>query len=118
MTRRRISATERQTIFERAAGLCHICGQTIDPVIERWDVEHVVARALGGDEAKGSANLQPAHTACHAAKTPEDVARIAKAKRVRHRHRGSHQPKSRLPGGRGSKWKRKVSGEVVLRDGN
>lgn len=118
MTRRRISATERQVIFERAAGLCHICGYAIDPVRDRYEIEHVIARALGGDEAKGSDNLQPAHTACHRAKTSRDVGSIAKAKRVRYRHTGSHQPKSRLPGGRGSKWKRRVSGEVVLRDGN
>ena len=94
MTRRSISRTERVRIFEAAQGVCHICGQPIDGVRERWDVEHVIPLALGGDD-KGD-NLQPAHASCHAAKTPDDVAKIAKAKRVAAKHQGARM-KSKMP---------------------
>lgn len=114
MTRRRISPSERVAIFERAHGRCHLCGEKIG-LAERWDVEHVVALELGGDEAKGSLNLQPAHVACHKPKTAEDVGRIAKAKRVAARHIGAKVSRQPLPGGRASKWKRKINGTVEPR---
>lgn len=94
MTRRTISRTERVRIFETAGGICHICGQPIDGVRERWDVEHVIPLALGGDDH--GENLRPAHVACHAGKTPEDVRQIAKAKRVAAKHMGA-RPKTRMP---------------------
>jgi 5-methylcytosine-specific restriction endonuclease McrA len=116
MTRRRISPTERARIFAAAGGRCHLCGGAIDGVRDRWDVEHVVPLALGGDD--GGDNLQPAHAKCHAAKTPVDVAQIAKAKRVQRKHQGAHRSGQRLPGSRGGKWKRKLDGTTVLRGEN
>lgn len=115
--RRRIPAKERLAIFARADGRCHLCGEKIDGGRERWDVEHVVALELGGDEAKGSDNLQPAHAACHRAKTREDAGRIAKAKRQEQRSAGvARVPKRKIPGSRGTKWKAKIGGGVVLRE--
>ncbi len=112
MTRRRnIGQRERVEIFSRARGVCHICGQKIDGTSERWDVEHVIPRELGGDEARGSDNLQPAHVACHRSKTTADVGRIAKAKRVAARHLGA-RPKSSLTH---PTLKRRVDGSVVPR---
>jgi 5-methylcytosine-specific restriction enzyme A len=116
VTRRRISPTERARIFVAAGGVCHLCGGPIDGVRDRWDVDHVVPLALGGDD--GGDNLKPAHAKCHAAKTTGDVAQIAKAKRVERKHTGAHRPGHILPGSRGSKWKRKLDGKTVLRGDN
>lgn len=114
MTRRRMSTTRRVRVFEAAKGICHICGQAIDGTREAWEVEHVIPYALTRDDSDD--NLRPAHVACHADKTTrQDVPQIAKAKRVHAKHIGAHQPRSRLPGGRGDKLKRKIGGGVVPR---
>lgn len=115
MRRRSISTRERVAIFERARGVCHICGGRIDGTREAWEVEHVVPLALGGDENPGSDNLQPAHVGCHARKTAEDAGRIAKAKRLHARHIGAKRPRSVIPGSRASRWKRTIDGRTVLR---
>jgi hypothetical protein len=101
--RRSLSARQRIKIFEAAKGICHICEQKIR-VGEKWDADHIVPLALGGSY------MAPSHVTCHATKTKDDVARIAKAKRQSARHHGAKQ--SKWPR---SKWKRKVSGETVLR---
>lgn len=111
---RRMSPSRRARIFEAHGGKCHICGEAIDGTRERWDAEHIVPYALTRDDSDD--NLAPAHKRCHAKKTPDDVARIAKAKRVERKHKGAHRPKSTIPGSRGSQWKRKIGGTVVRRD--
>jgi 5-methylcytosine-specific restriction endonuclease McrA len=114
MTRRRMSTTRRARIFEAAGGICHICGQAIDGTREPWDADHVIPLEIGGDDTDD--NLRPAHRACHADKTAgADIPAIAKAKRVRAKHIGAHQPRSRLPGGRNDNLKRKIGGGVVPR---
>ena len=112
MTRRRMTPLRRARIFDTHGGVCHLCGCKIT-VSEAWEVEHVIALEISGDDSDD--NLRPAHRSCHQAKTSDDAGLIAKAKRVRAKHIGAHKPKASLPGGRGSKWKRKVSGEVVPR---
>lgn len=74
-----ISPARRARIFEAHGGRCHICGERI-LAGEPWEVEHRIARALTYDDS--DENLAPAHKegACHAAKTKDDVRRIAKAK--------------------------------------
>jgi 5-methylcytosine-specific restriction endonuclease McrA len=106
--RRNISTTERVGIFYRAGGVCHLCGEKIG-LAERWDVEHVIPLEMGGDEAKGSTNLQPAHVACHKTKTSVDSWQIAKAKRREAKHLGARPP-SRLGH---PTLKRKIDGTVV-----
>lgn len=109
MRRRRISARERMQIFTDAGGTCHLCGQKIDGTHDRWDVEHVIALEMGGDDHGD--NLKPAHQSCHRAKTAEDVGQIAKAKRMQQRSAGiKRQPK------RGFRGWRKFNGETVWRD--
>lgn len=110
---RRMSPSRRARIFAAHEGICHLCGQPIDGTRERWEVEHIVPYALTRDDTDD--NLAPAHVACHAAKTAQDVKQIAKAKRVSRKHTGAHRPKATLPGSKGSKWKRKVDGTVVPR---
>lgn len=92
--RPRISRKQRIAIFEAARGECYLCGGKIK-VGDAWDVEHVLARELGGSDEPD--NLRPAHAKCHRAKTAEDAALIAKSNRVRDKHRGFFKPKSRWP---------------------
>lgn len=100
-------------VFERHGGLCHISGRKIIPG-DKWEADHVLALANGGENRES--NLAPALKEEHKKKTREDVAQKAKSARVRKKHLGLHKPKSVLPGSRGSKWKRKINGEVVRRD--
>jgi 5-methylcytosine-specific restriction protein A len=95
-------------VFEREHGVCHICELPVT-VGQRWEIEHRIPLALGGldDEA----NMFPAHATCHKPKSAEDVANIARAKRRKAKHIGIKKP-STWPK---SKWRKKVSGEVVLR---
>jgi 5-methylcytosine-specific restriction enzyme A len=102
----------RLKLFEASGGLCYLCGCKIQPA-QKWDVEHPIPLALGG--ADDESNMAPAHKACHAPKTAIDVARIAKAKRMKIKHMGGSSSRNPLPCGRSSKWRKKISGEVVLR---
>ena len=112
--RRRISATERLRIFEAARGVCHWCRLKIDGGRERWDVDHVVALELGGED--GGANLQPIHEACHRTKTAGDAGAIAKAKRQAQRSAGvKRQPRNPIPGSKASPWRRRLDGTTERR---
>lgn len=113
MTPRRMTPLRRARIFDSAGGVCHICECRI-LAGEPWEVEHVIALEISRDDS--DENLRPAHVACHREKTAEDAGIISKAKRVRAKHVGAWESKSPLPGGRKSKWKRKVSGEWVRRN--
>ena len=116
MTRRSISTTRRAKIFRDSGGLCHICGAKIDGAKERWEVEHVIPLAMGGDD--DGDNLKPAHARCHASKTTNDARAIAKAKRVAAKHTGAFRSRQSMPGSRDHPLKRKVSGETVKRERN
>jgi len=114
MTRRRMNTTRRARIFQDANGVCHICGEQIDGTRERWDADHVIPLEISGDDSDD--NLRPAHERCHRAKTAQtDVPTIAKCKRVAAKHSGAYETKSKLPGGRKSKLKKKITGEVIPR---
>lgn len=104
---RRMSPTRRARIFESAGGICHICGDKIDGIREKWEVEHVIALEISRDDTDD--NLRPAHVACHKAKTKEDAGTIAKAKRVHRKHTGAHRPKKKMP-------YRKFDGTIVWPD--
>jgi hypothetical protein len=45
-----------------------------------------------------------------------DIPLIAKVKRIHQKHIGAKRPKSQMPGGRNSMWKKKMDGSVVRRD--
>lgn len=110
--RKPMSATRRLRIFERAGGRCCLCDSRIKAG-DTWTVEHIRALALGGEDT--DANCGPAHEACRRLKDKDDLASIAKAKRIKAKHYGMIRPRRIMAGSRASKWKRKVSGEVVLR---
>lgn len=112
--RKRRTGEQREAICKARGWLCHICGLPVNPVRDRWELDHVIALAAGGTDDDG--NLAPAHAKCHLDKTVKDVERIAKGKRVRAKHLGTKAPPARpMPGSRRSKWKKKVDGTVVLR---
>lgn len=94
---------------------CHLCNLPIDPVRDEWEAEHVLRRALGGElvpDIDGEGNVQPAHVDCHNRKTKVDVRENAKGKRMSDRHFGI----KRSRGFGNSRFRKKVSGEVVRRD--
>lgn len=113
VSRKTISTKKRVALFAAHGGVCHICGGKIN-VGESWEVEHIIPIAMGG--ADDESNWRPAHIKCHRGKTVTDVAQIAKAKRREARHIGAKVSKTPMPYGRGSKFKRKMDGTVVLRD--
>lgn len=113
MPRRRWSTRDRAKAFADNHGICGICEQKIDGVRDRWDLDHVVPLALGGDDVLE--NMEPVHAVCHRAKTRGDVGRIAKAKRSEARHTGAKRSRNPLPGSRDSRFKRKIDGTVERR---
>lgn len=112
--RRRWSTKERVALFLKHDGICHICGGRI-AVGEAWEVSHDTPLELGG--ADDDTNAKPAHEKCHRRITAEqDIPRIAKAKRRQARNIGARAPSLHpMPGGKRSKWKRKMDGTIVRR---
>lgn len=112
--RRRWSATQRVALFLKHGGTCHMCGGRIDAG-QAWEVSHEVPLELGG--ADDDENAKPAHYKCHRNHTATvDIPNIAKAKRRQARDLGAKRSSNPLPGGKRSKWKRRMDGTVVLRD--
>ncbi len=111
--RGKLTPRRRLQVWEKAGGTCVLCDGKIDGVRERWIVEHIRALELGGED--DLSNMGPAHQACATAKTREDHRRAAQAKRQKIRHLGADEPKRPLPFGRGSRWKRTLSGKIVPR---
>lgn len=111
MARKHFSMRERVRLFDLHGGRCHICEQKIK-VGEAYDLEHVVPWILTRDDSDD--NVKPAHKSCHRAKTADDIAAIRKADRIRAKHINA-MPKKAFPGGIGSKWKKRMNGEVVPR---
>jgi hypothetical protein len=108
--RRRFTAAQREDALAAAGGLCHLCGLPIDPG-RRWDMSHVdIPHELGGDA------VAPAHLRCHQIETAQATAPlVAKTRRQRQRHIGAIEARGALPGGRRSRWKRKLGGGMEIR---
>ena len=106
-----MSQSRRLRIWEAHRGVCCLCGTKIDGVREAWTVEHLRALGLGGEDT--DANCAPAHDRCRRVKDRQDVALIAKAKRVKAKHIGA-KPRRPWPGT--DRWKRKLDGTTIRRD--
>jgi len=117
MKRVRITAKMRADIFMRHGGICHLCNMKVVPG-EDWDVSHENPLECGG--ADDASNWLVAHRKCHRVHTATvDMPKIAKVKRIHQKHIGADlKSRSPLPGGKRSKWKRRMDGTVVLRDPN
>ena len=64
--RPRLISRRRQEVFTRSEGRCHYC-RTALTLDGRWHVEHMVPRALGGED--GAGNLVAACAPCNLAKS-------------------------------------------------
>jgi len=109
--RKEFSTKTKALAFQRANGRCEECGFRLTP--GKIEYDHIRADGLLGDNALG--NCAVLCISCHRHKTSRDVSNIAKAKRMQARHISAHTSRSPLPFGRASKWKRKLTGEVVPR---
>ncbi|MFD0463323.1 HNH endonuclease [Microvirga aerilata] len=112
--RRKLSPRRRLQVWESTGGVCVLCTRRIDGVRERWIAEHIRALELGGVD--DLSNIGPAHEACAVTKTREDHRRAAHAKRQKIQHIGAEASKRPLPFGKGSRWKRTLSGKIVPRE--
>lgn len=59
----RVEDVDRQVVWERDGGICHLCGK---PVEGRWHMDHVVPLALGG--AHSYENVAVSHPYCNMSK--------------------------------------------------
>lgn len=113
----------RRAALERSGGLCEARGPLYGlPIDVRCNVslekghhdDHVNPDGNGGDNTLENCACV-CHT-CHAYKTKNDVARIAKMKRQRDRNQGIKRRKGPpMPGSRDSVFKRKMDGSVERR---
>jgi 5-methylcytosine-specific restriction endonuclease McrA len=84
-----------QRVFDRANGICHFCGQPIQPG-QKAETDHIKALINGGENRES--NLAPIHkTTCHKVKTGADVAEKAKVAAVRQKHIGVAAKKRPIP---------------------
>ncbi len=81
----------RLRVWRSWDGRCGVCGRQIE-VGERWDIDHRIPLALGGEHRE--ANLCLVHRRCHFVKTRTEQARKAKADRVGKKHVGIRKRRS------------------------
>jgi 5-methylcytosine-specific restriction enzyme A len=113
MFRRHWPISARLRIRDRFHGICQMCRQPID--VMGFDLDHHVPLAIGGEDDEE--NMRPLCRTCHALKTRGEAAAFAREKRLAAKHLGAKAPsRTPLPGGRRSRWKRKLDGTVVRRD--
>ena len=102
--------SHREAICKAHNWECHICHTRIVPP-QGWALDHIVPLMGGGTDTDD--NLAPVHNKCHAVKTALDVERIAKGKRVRAKHLGLKETRSRpLPGTKASGLRKRMDGTV------
>ncbi len=126
------SAKTKEAAWKRAHGMCEgvittvtgnmdigfhterrRCKYPLD--VGKFHYDHVIPEGLSGGN-NSLANCQVLCVFCHAAKTSkQDIKAIAKAKRIVKRLSGLKKTRKPMPFGRDSKWRKKVSGEIVLR---
>ena len=76
--RRALTPMQREEVYEKTGGRCHICGGEIDRE-RRWAADHILAYALGGKHEVS--NYLPAHGSCNkyrSAYGPEEYKWITK----------------------------------------
>jgi 5-methylcytosine-specific restriction endonuclease McrA len=102
-------------IITAQEGVCACgCGVKLGLAGEPVEFDHTVALINGGENRES--NLRALRKPCHRVKTISDVAEKATVNRKKVKRYGLKQSKSKLPGGKEDKWKRKVGGPTVPRD--
>ncbi len=110
--RQEFPAKVKVAAFERANKRCERCTSLLVPGKFRYN--HRNPDALGGQPTLD--NCEVLCLGCDGPQTYKiDIPKIAKSKRVRRREAGIRK-RSRFPGSRDSRLKKKVDGSVVLRD--
>lgn len=71
----RLSERKRQKLYFRYGGLCHICGEWIDPKIS-WTVDHFDPN-ITGPAFNAEANLRPTHPRCNSSKGAKSIEEMA-----------------------------------------
>ena len=107
-----LSGRRKLAIWEREHGKCMVCGTKLMP--GKFIFEHVRPLGLGGEDS--DENIRLTCKGCASEKTKADMAAINKAKRQKAVSLGLKKSKTPLPGGKGSKWKKKLNGQVVRRE--
>lgn len=106
------SAETKKAALQRANRKCEVSGCGAYLSLNRYHYDHITPAKMGGDASLE--NCQIACWSCHAVKTKDDVARIAKSRRIERKRLGIKKD-SRMPGSRNSRWKKKMDGSVVER---
>lgn len=114
--RKPLTKLQKARMFAEHGGRCCVCGELIDAVRERGFIdEHIIALENGG--TNDMKNRGPAHKRCARSKTADDHGLSAKSKRIYANHIGAKSDKGKkMPFGRSSPYKRKLNGQVVLRE--
>jgi 5-methylcytosine-specific restriction endonuclease McrA len=104
----------RLRVFEAHGGVCHISGRKIRAG-EKWEADHVIALINGGENRE--ANLAPALSDKHKAKTAADVRQKADVARKRQKHLGIKTESGRKLQSRGfdKTRRKKLNGTVEVR---
>jgi 5-methylcytosine-specific restriction endonuclease McrA len=59
-----VEIVDPRVLFERDAGICHICSRSVDP--DRWEADHVAPLSAGG--VHSYANTAVSHPSCNRSK--------------------------------------------------
>lgn len=111
--RRPLTPKQRLKLFVERKGVCCICGLKIE-TMKPWIDEHIQPLSMGG--TNDWENRGVAHVGCAHKKTSKEATDRAKGQRIAEKHFGAHRSSHPMPCGRKSKFKKKMSGEVVPRD--
>lgn len=106
-----LSNRRKLAIWEKEHGKCMVCGSKLR--VGGFIFEHVRPLELGGSDEDD--NIRLTCKPCANTKTKKDHATAAKAKRQKSVTLGFKQSKTPLPAGKGSKWKKKLNGQIVPR---
>jgi 5-methylcytosine-specific restriction endonuclease McrA len=93
----------RVRIFDRYEGRCYLSGRQIRAG-DKWELEHIKALCNGGEHRES--NLAPALVDPHKVKTKADRKIKAKIDRVRKKHLGLKKSGRKIPGSKGSGWRK------------
>ncbi len=124
MTRRNFTKPVKREALKRSGMHCEAVGKMYGlpegkrcnaPLSYGVEFDHIILDANSKDNSLE--NCAAVCLPCHKYKTAKhDIPLAAKTVRQQDKHRGIKRNKRPFPGGKGSKFKRKISGEVVLRD--
>lgn len=114
MSRREFPKSIKLAAWQRCGGFCEAPGCGLKLYIGKFRYDHDTPDAFGGEPTL--ANCIVRCNACDKDKTyKQDIPAIAKSNRVRAKHLGLKESRHPMPGGKESRWKRKINGRVERR---